>query len=221
MTRPDTTGPSMVPDRQDGGGSELLDRLRRATGHSLETDLSALRTGLATAAEGAGLVDLAYRSVATPLGPVVLVASRTGLVRLVFANEDLDAVLDSLAATVSRRILEAPSRLAGPARELEEYFAGRRRTFTTPVDMSRTSGFWGAVVEYLPHIDFGRTMSYAEVAAAVGSPRAVRAVGSACASNPVPIFVPCHRVVRSDGTFGAYRGGPEAKRFLLELEAAS
>lgn len=202
------------------GTAAWLERLDRATGSDTTEDLTALRTSLARAAEGAGLLDLAYRTVDSPLGTILLVASRKGLVRLAFETEDQDTVLASLAATVSPRILAAPDRLTGPARELEEYFAGRRRDFDVPVDLSLARGFRSTVVEFLPRIGFGRTMSYAEVAAAVGNPRAVRAVGSACASNPVPIFVPCHRVVRSDGTFGAYRGGPEAKRHLLELEGA-
>ena len=184
-------------------------------------ELTRLRADLAERAADADLVDLAYATVRTPIGAVLLVASRAGVVRLAFENEDHDAVLASLAASVSPRVLEVPGRLAQAARELEEYFAGRRRRFDVPVDLSLARGFGAAVVAHLPSIDFGRTESYAAVAAAVGSPRAVRAVGSACARNPVPIFVPCHRVVRSDGTFGAYRGGHEAKRFLLELESAA
>lgn len=214
MTGHGRTEPGMA-HHQDGGSSVRVGGTRSPRGGPGSSN-----RGPATAGDGAGVLDLAVRTLDTPLGPVTLVASRRGLVRLVFATEDLDQVLEGLAATTGARIVQEPSRLDRAARELEEFFAGRRQELTAPVDLSLVRGFRGLVVEYLPSIGFGRTMSYAAVAAAVGNPRAVRAVGSACASNPVPIFVPCHRVVRSDGSFGAYRGGPEAKRFLLELEAA-
>jgi methylated-DNA-[protein]-cysteine S-methyltransferase len=107
------------------------------------------------------------------------------------------------------------------AQEIEEYFAGRRHTFDVPLDLSLSSGFRRRVLDHLPDIAYGHTASYATVAALAGSPRAVRAVGTACATNPLPVVVPCHRVVRSDGSFGGYRGGPEAKRTLLDLEATA
>src|SRR5690554_2024870 len=198
-----------------------LERLEHESSLDVEPELSRLHGALERAAEQAGVLDLAYRTVDSPLGELLLVASGAGLVRLAFENEDRDAVLATLAARLSPRILESPGRIDRAARELEEYFAGRRRSFDVPVDLSLTSGFRRAVVEYLGQIEFGRTASYAQVALAVGNPRAVRAVGTACATNPVPLFVPCHRVVRSDGTFGAYRGGHEAKRYLLDLEAAA
>lgn len=196
-----------------------LERLERESSAGIDVDLVELRSNLADAADTAGILDLVYRTVESPLGDLLIVASPAGLVRLAFETEDRDAVLSALAATVSPRILQAPGRLDHAASQLEAYFAGRLREFDVPVDLSLTRGFRSAVVAHLPTIEFGRTESYASVAAAVGNPRAVRAVGSACATNPVPIFVPCHRVVRSDGTFGAYRGGHEAKRYLLEMEA--
>jgi methylated-DNA-[protein]-cysteine S-methyltransferase len=122
---------------------------------------------------------------------------------------------------VSPRILNAPARLDGTARELEEYFAGRRRTFDVALDWQLSAGFRNAVLHQLIDIGYGHTASYAAIAQSAGSPRAVRAVGTACATNPLPVIVPCHRVVRSDGSMGGYRGGPAAKRILLDLEAAA
>jgi len=143
-----------------------------------------------------------------------------GLVRVAFPVEDPDAVLETLAGQVSPRVLYAPARLDRVARELEEYFVGRRHAFDVPVDLQLAHGFRRAVLERLVEVPYAGTVSYGELAARVGNPRAVRAVGTACALNPVPLVVPCHRVVRSDGTPGAYRGGPDAKRRLLALEAA-
>ncbi len=198
-----------------------LERLDGGVSMGLEAELERLHEELTTTAEREGALDLAYRTVSSPIGELLLVASPVGLVRLAFENEDHEAVLATLASQLSPRILAAPARLDAPARELEEYFSGRRRDFDVSVDLSLTRGFRAEVVTYLSRIEFGRTASYAQVAEAVGNPRAVRAVGSACATNPLPLFLPCHRVVRSDGTFGAYRGGHEAKGFLLAMEAAA
>lgn len=182
--------------------------------------LDRLHARLATAAAEQHLLDIAYRSVDSPVGPLLLAATERGLVRVAFALEDHDAVLQALADRLGPRILENPSRLDAAARQLDEYFAGARRSFDVPLDFSLSRGFRLSVLEHLPHIPYGSTESYAQVALAAGSPKAVRAVGSACASNPLPVVVPCHRVVRSDGSFGGYLGGPEAKRALLALEAA-
>jgi methylated-DNA-[protein]-cysteine S-methyltransferase len=130
-------------------------------------------------------------------------------------------VLDALAARVSSRILAAPARLDEPARQLDEYFAGTRHSFDVPLDHALSGGFRARVQHSLPDIGYGRTATYAEVAAAVGNPKAVRAVGTACATNPLPVVVPCHRVLRSDGTLGGYVGGAAVKRELLELERAA
>ena len=152
---------------------------------------------------------------------MLLAATDRGVVRVAFDVEDHDAVLDTLSTRISPRILRAPARLDAVARELDEYFAGTRRTFDLPLDLQLTAGFRRSVIEHLPDIHYGHTESYAEVALAARSPLAVRAVGTACAKNPLPLLVPCHRVVRSDGSYGNYAGGPEAKRALLTLEAAS
>lgn len=183
-----------------------------------DDDLAALHTTLARRAQDDGLLDVAYRTVDAPLGPLLLAATPAGLVRVAFEVQDHERVLEELAARVSPRVLRAPARLDDVARELDEYFAGRRRTFDVPVDLRLLAGFRHVVVEHLADIGYGQTASYAAVAAAAGSPRAVRAVGTACALNPVPIVLPCHRVVRSDGAPGQYAGGAAAKVALLELE---
>ncbi|QBJ96235.1 methylated-DNA--[protein]-cysteine S-methyltransferase [Rhodococcus sp. ABRD24] len=182
--------------------------------------LRRLHSRLAADADHAGLLDIAYRTVDTPIGPLLLAATNTGLVRVAFVREGRDAVLAQLSEQVSPRILEVPARLDDAARQLDEYFAHRRTHFEVPLDLRLSRGFRREVLTHLPDIGYGRTASYAEVAEAAGSPRAVRAVGTACATNPLPLFVPCHRVVRSDGSTGQYVGGSAAKLTLLTLEAA-
>src|SRR6266536_2490650 len=163
-----------------------------------------LRARLAAAASEAGILDVAYRTIDTPVGVLLLAATDTGLVRVAYASENHDQVLDQLANKVSPRVLRAPARLEMAAREIEEYFAGRRTVLTR-----------------LPGIAYGRTASYAAMAAAAGNPNAVRAAGTACATNPLPVVVPCHRVIRSDGTLGQYVGGFDVKKTLLTLEGAA
>lgn len=186
-----------------------------------EADLVRLHARLVGAAADDGLLDVAYRTVETPVGLLLLAATPRGLVRVAYDVEDHDAVLQVLAERVSPRVLLAPGRLDEVARQVEEYFAGTRHTFDLELDLRLASGFRRTVLDHLQAIAYGRTASYAEVAASAGSPRAVRAVGTACARNPLPVVVPCHRVVRSDGTAGQYVGGPGAKRALLTLEAAA
>jgi methylated-DNA-[protein]-cysteine S-methyltransferase len=152
---------------------------------------------------------------------LLLAATADGLVRVAYEREDHDRVLETLATRVSPRILEAPHRLEAAARELDEYFAGSRRTFDLPLDLRLASGFRRSVLAHLPQIGYGHTRSYAQVAAAAGRPRAVRAAGTACATNPLPVVVPCHRVVRSDGSTGGYVGGTAAKQTLLGIEHAA
>ena len=180
-----------------------------------------LRSRLSAQAGERGLVDVAYRTLETPVGPLLLAATETGLVRVAFEREGFDAVLESLAQRISPRVLEAPHRLDAAAAELDEYFAGRRHSFDVPLDFALSSGFRRSVQTSLPGIDYGRTRSYKEIAELVGSPRAVRAVGAACATNPLPVVLPCHRVLRSDGGLGGYIGGLEAKTALLSLEKAA
>jgi len=182
--------------------------------------LDRLHARLIDAADAAGDLDVAYRTLETPLGTLLLAATPAGLVRVAFASEDHDAVLGALADRVSPRVLRAPRRLDTVAHELDAYFGRRRRSFDVPLDLQLAHGFRRDVLGQLRRISYGTTASYATVAAAAGKPRAVRAVGTACATNPLPIVVPCHRVVRSDGALGGYLGGVAAKQALLALESS-
>ena len=183
--------------------------------------LRQLRDRLAATAQSEGILDIAYRTVDSPVGPLLLAATQLGLVRVAYAREDHDTVLQSLSDRISPRILNAPARLDLVARELEEYFAGRRHTFDVPLDWRLSGGFRSAVLHRLPDIGYGQTATYAAVAQLAGNPKAIRAAAPACATNPLPVVIPCHRVVRSDGSMGGYLGGVEAKRLLLTLEAAA
>jgi methylated-DNA-[protein]-cysteine S-methyltransferase len=183
--------------------------------------LARLHRTLEAAASRQGLLDVAYTTVDTPVGSLLLAATEQGLVRVAYDCEDHDKVLDTLAATLSPRVLRAPRRLDTAAWEIGEYFAGRRTGFDLPLDFSLSSGFRQTVQRHLSQIAYGRTESYKEVARIVGNPKAVRAVGSACATNPLPVVVPCHRVLRADGKLGGYIGGLAAKTALLNLERAA
>ena len=182
-------------------------------------ELAPLHARLAALAEQEGLLDVAYRTLDTPVGTLLLAATPAGLVRIAYEREDLDTVLAGLAAKVSPRVLHAPARLDQAARQLEEYFARHRTGFDLPLDLRLSAGFRRAVLAYLPAIGYGHTATYQAVAAALDNARAVRAVGTACATNPLPLVIPCHRVVRSDGKVGGYLGGAEVKHQLLDLEA--
>jgi methylated-DNA-[protein]-cysteine S-methyltransferase len=179
-----------------------------------------LRTTLAGRAQQLNLLDVAYRSIDTPVGQLLLAATPAGLVRVAYTRGDDDAVLTALAGQISPRVLFAPRHLDDAARQFDDYFARRRRSFDLPIDLQLSHGFRRTVLEHLPEVSYGRTVSYGELAAQVGSPRAARAVGSACATNPLPLVIPCHRVVLGDGSPGGYVGGPNVKRVLLNLERA-
>jgi methylated-DNA-[protein]-cysteine S-methyltransferase len=181
-------------------------------------ELQLLHRRLEQSAGSHGLLDIAYTTVDSPVGSLLLAATDAGLLRVAFAREDHDVVLESLSARVSPRILRAPKRLDSAAFELDEYFSGSRRTFDLQLDLSLSGGFRRLVQGHLPDIAYGTTESYKQVAELVGNPRAVRAVGTACATNPLPVVVPCHRVLRTDGALGGYIGGLEAKTALLALE---
>lgn len=183
--------------------------------------LSSLKRKLAQTADERGILEIAYRIVDSPVGPLLLAATDKGLVRVAFENENFDSVLESLASKVSPRVMELPEKLDAVAFEMEEYFVGTRRTFDLPLDHSLSSGFRLSVQSMLPEIAFGETRTYKEVAELVGNPKAVRAVGTACATNPLPVVVPCHRVLRTDGGLGGYIGGLDAKTTLLNLERAA
>lgn len=183
-----------------------------------EVDLDALSTRIGERAEAEGLLDLAYCEVDSPLGTLLAVATPDGLVKLGYPNVPAAAQLEELAAKVSPRLLESPARLDPVRRELGEYFAGRRRDFELEIDWQLTAGFIQKVLRETARIPFGETRSYAEMATSAGSPRAFRAAGSALGANPIPIVVPCHRVLRSGGGLGGYGGGLDVKRTLLQLE---
>ncbi len=199
--------------------SEIVDALSAAFPSDAAVP-AALRVRLVDDAESDDLLDLTYREVDSPYGSLLLVATAEGLVRVAFELEDHDAVLERLASTISPRVLRTPRRTDAAARQLDEYFSGTRRAFDVALDLRLVSGFRHSVLTHLRDIAYGSTASYAQVAAAAGNPAAVRAAGSACSHNPIPLVVPCHRVVRSDGTIGQYLGGADVKRALLAMEAA-
>lgn len=188
--------------------------------NELTDTLSRLHRRVELAAEAEGLLDVAYTTVDSPVGTLLLVATPRGIARVAYDIENHDQVLDTIAARLSPRVLRAPKRLDAAARELDEYFEGRRQAFDLPLDRSLSKGFRLLVQQHLPDIGYGQTRSYRQVAELVGNPKAVRAVASACSTNPLPVLVPCHRVVRSDGTSGDYVGGAAAKTVLLTLEGA-
>ena len=184
-----------------------------------QEDLRRLHARLELAAHADDLLDVAYRTVDSAVGSLLLAATPQGLLRVAFATEGHDLVLQNLSERISPRVLEAPTRLDPVVRQLDEYFTGRRHSFDVTLDWSLSHGFRRTVLGHLStDVSYGDTASYATLARLSGSPKAVRAVGTACATNPIPIVVPCHRVIRSDGTVGSYRGGPAAKRVLLDLE---
>ncbi|HUJ34562.1 MAG TPA: methylated-DNA--[protein]-cysteine S-methyltransferase [Solirubrobacteraceae bacterium] len=196
---------------------------------NIETELR--RTGphpqappeLSEAAAAAGLLDVAYATFDSPVGTLLVAVTPRGLVRLAYldAGEDEAIVLEQLAASVSPRVLAAPRRLDESRRELDQYFAGRRRQFDLPLDWQLTRGFARRVLEATARIPYGSTSTYRQVATAAGSERAFRAAGNALGSNPVPIVVPCHRILHSAGGLGGYTGGLERKRMLLGVEGYS
>ena len=195
---------------------EIEGALRATPGTDMSADLeAALRR-----AEGESLLDVAYTTIDSPIGPLLLAATPAGLVRLAFEREDDDSVLTDLAAHVSPRVVERPARLDTVRRELDEYFEGRRDRFEVPLDWQLSRGFRRTVLERLyAEVPFGHTVSYLELATSVGNPKASRAVGTAMATNPIPVVVPCHRVLRTGGHLGGYGGGLDAKVRLLALES--
>lgn len=214
-----TAAPRLTDMTTDSPHTPLEQALREAAATEPAT-WERLRGELGREAERAGLVDVAFERHETPLGTIVVGATRDGLVRIGLPSEDEDAVLQQLAEHVAPRVLRASrDSLVQTRRELDEYFARRRRSFEIPLDWRLTSGFRRAVLRATEQIPYGETASYREVATRAGSPNAVRAAGTALATNPLPIVVPCHRVLRSDGELGQYRGGTAAKAQLLGIEA--
>lgn len=201
-----------------------VERALKSAGAGIELDR--LERSLRERAERDGLLDVAYTTVDSPFGEMLVAGTELGIIRVAFphrkgtATREWEALLDEIAAKVSPRILEAPDRLDDVRRQLDAYFEGKLRDFNVPLDWRLTTGFQGKAIHEIAHIPYGKTISYAELAARAGNPRAFRAVGTACGANPLPPIVPCHRVLPSSGGIGNYGGGPDMKRALLELEGA-
>ena len=204
--------------------NDTTDPIERALRSGAPPDPGAwnrVRRGLAARATAEGLVDVAFERHASPLGSIFLAATAEGLVRVGLPSEDEDAVLDDLARRVAVRVLRARREAVTRARrQLDDYFEVRRHAFDVTLDWRLTAGFRRDVLRATAQIPYGQTASYRQVATQAGSPAAVRSAGTALATNPLPILVPCHRVLRSDGALGSYRGGPEVKAQLLGLEGA-
>jgi len=203
-----------------------IDALERELRHRVngqpasEQAASAAAARLRTRIVSEGLMDVSYAPVDSPFGTLLAASTEKGLVRLAFPEESVDSVLETLARRVSPRIIEAPASLDRVRRELDEYFAGSRREFELAQDWRLMSAFAHKILRVTYEIPYGGVSSYQEVAAEVGSPRGSRAAGNALGSNPIPIVVPCHRVLRTGGSLGGYGGGLDRKQYLLELEGA-
>jgi methylated-DNA-[protein]-cysteine S-methyltransferase len=197
----------------------MIDIEHELSRHSAPTDPL---PDLTAAAAAAGLLDVAYATLDSPVGKLLLATTTNGLVRLAYLEgDDETGVLEQLAERISPRVMAAPRRLDEPRRELDQYFAGTRRQFDVPVDWRLTRGFARRVLEATARIPFGATATYKQVATDAGNRRAFRAAGNALGSNPIPIIVPCHRILHSGGGLGGYTGGLERKRVLLGVEGYS
>jgi methylated-DNA-[protein]-cysteine S-methyltransferase len=199
--------------------SSIQMRLQAVT-HRYDQPSAAAARQLAQAAEHHGLLDVAWARLDSPLGTLLAAATPTGLCALWYEESRIERFLDLLARRISPRVLEAPHRLEKVHRQLDEYFAGRRRTFDVPLDWRLTNGFTQRVLQVAAGIPYGAVRTYREVAAETGNPKASRAAGNALGANPLPIIVPCHRVVRTGGGLGGYTTGVHKKAFLLALEGA-
>jgi methylated-DNA-[protein]-cysteine S-methyltransferase len=187
----------------------------------LSRDAATAAARFAQTAAETGALDVAYAAVDSPFGSLLVAASARGLLRLAYPDEPVDALLAELAQQVSPRILEAPGRLDPLRRQLDEYFAGSRRRFEFPIDWRLVHGFGRDVLRVTVHIPYGKLSTYGQVAVRTGRPRASRAVGNALGANPMPIVIPCHRVVRTGGGLGGYTGGLQRKERLLQLEGGT
>jgi methylated-DNA-[protein]-cysteine S-methyltransferase len=214
MTGLENNGEDHVGRRLQAG------RERPGSAASVRREAAAAARRLASRIADEGLADIVYGAVDTPFGPMLAATSKRGLVRFAFPEESVESMLERLAARVSPRIVEAPAALEPLRRELDEYFAGRRRTFEVPLDWSLMSPFTKRVLKATAGIPYGGVLSYAEVAGEAGSPRGSRAAGNALGANPIPIVIPCHRVLHSGGRIGGYGGGLDRKRLLLRLEGS-
>lgn len=184
----------------------------------MKTAIDNALDGFTARAAEEGLLDVAYTTADSPFGPLLLAKTRRGLVRVGLPNQDRDELLADLAERLSPRVLEAPAELDEVQRELDLYFAGKLDRFDLPLDWRLSGGFRQRVLRAINRIPYGQTRSYTEMARKAGNERAVRAAGTACGSNPIPLVVPCHRVLRTGGALGGYGGGLSMKQGLLELE---
>ena len=209
------------------GMNELEQALRSAALPPGDAGAAAAAGRLVARAEDEGLLEVAYGSVESPFGDLLAAVTPRGLLRLSYDPSRNDAVLEEIAAKVSPRVLEVPARIDPVRRELDEYFEGQRRNFELKLDWRLTRGFFQKILRATARLSYGELATYKQMAEAAGSPRAVRAAGNALGSNPIPIVVPCHRIVRTGGKLGGYGGtigpyiaGSDVKRRLLELEGA-
>jgi methylated-DNA-[protein]-cysteine S-methyltransferase len=213
-SQPDSKAVAASEPDDEGAVARLV-----ATTNLPEVDMTALLDDMTRQADAEGLLDVAWAVTDTPIGELVLAATPSGVVKINFGGED--EMVDDLARRISPRVLRAPSRLDAVRRELDEYFAGRRQVFEVPLDWRLSKGFRRIALDELARgVHFGHTVSYKQLAEQAGSPKASRAIGSAMATNPIPIIVPCHRVLRTGGDLGGYGGGLDAKRWLLRHEGA-
>jgi len=197
--------------------SDDLERRLRG-GRPAPLDLDRLRESLATRAAEAGLLDVAYGTHDSPLGTLTVFVTPRGLAGIAYPDEPIEQQVEEVAMTISPRVMAAPERTDRVRRQLDEYFAGDRRRFDVPIDWRALHGFREQVLRATARIPFGQVSTYREIAIEAGSPNAYRAAGNALGSNPVPIVVPCHRVLHAGGGLGGYTGGLDRKRFLLGLE---
>jgi methylated-DNA-[protein]-cysteine S-methyltransferase len=196
----------------DGLERELRDAGRR---HDVDPPAP---PDLIDAAAAAGLLDVAYAKVDSPVGTLLLASTPAGLIRIAYLDGPEDSILDEIARRVSPRVLAAPRALDKPRRELDEYFKGRRRSFEIAIDWQLMSDFGRRVMAATAAIPYGSVSTYKDVAAGAGSPRGARAAGNALGANPLPIVLPCHRVLHAGGSLGGYTGGLDRKRTLLAIE---
>lgn len=211
-----------MSDKAEAVGVEAAgDGAQRAPGRpsdAVAEKAARLTRDFTARAEHEGLVEVAYTVTESPFGPLLIAGTEVGLIAVGLPDLPFDPLLERLAAQVSPRVLEIPTRLEPVRRRLDAYFEGELIDFDLPLDLRLSRGFMRTALGVVADIPYGETLSYAEVAAAAGSPRAFRAAGSACATNPVPIVVPCHRVLASGGGLGGYGGGLAMKRALLDME---
>lgn len=196
----------------------MNDRLERTLIEAVPRTATAL-PDVSPAAAAAGLLDVAYAAHDSPVGPLLLACTARGLVRLAYVDDGEQEVLEELARRVSPRVLRSPGKLDQPRRELDQYFAGSRERFELPLDWALIGGFGRRVLSATARVPYGSVSTYKQVAAQAGSPRAARAAGNALGANPLPIVVPCHRILHADGGLGGYTGGLHRKRLLLAIES--